>query len=980
MRTISSFLEQVHNSYSPDEGIGQQTHYVVFALDRKLASKCEALNNVFKLRDYAGVSVIAVYDELRYLPKDCSAVLEANENYSKLFDRNDISGDHLGFTPDKQLKEDALQLATNLANIKLESAEVAFELPEMITFLEMFSVGKVEHLNALSRWKESNPVRSLEAPVGIGATGELVGLDLHEKVHGPHGLIAGMTGSGKSEFIMTFILSLALNYHPNELAFVLIDYKGGGMAKAFEQLPHTVGVITNLDGAAVNRSLVSIESELKRRQAIFNNAAQKTRVSNIDIYKYQSLHREGKVDEPLPHLFIISDEFAELKTQQPEFMDQLVSAARIGRSLGVHLILATQKPSGVVDDQIWANSKFKVCLKVQDKADSMDMIKRPDAAELVETGRFYLQVGYNELFEMGQSAWAGAPYFPSETVEHDYDDSVSLLNKQGQTILVIKPQKSTSGSGGKNKQLDEVTRYIINTAKEEGIINRMLWLEPLSKQIYLNKLLKKYSYRPSSKAKLEFAIGEFDDPSRQNQGLVKMSVADDGNAILYGVSGSGKTHFVSSMLYSLMTSYSPEEFNTYIIDFGSETLTAFSTAPHVGNVLIGADSEKIENMFSMLKEEVAQRRKLFLDCGGDIRNYNAESKSKAAYILVVINNYATFSEYYEDADEKISALSREGTKYGIQFFITAPSVNSIRYKLAQNFRNQICLNFNDLDDYSTVMGRVGKLIPPQIPGRGLIRTLDGVFEFQTALISEELADSPRAIREYCTGLNDKWKGKRARPVPCLPDKVSTAEVPFEEKQLESGLIPVGISKTSFNAEYYKIPDGLQGLIASKGHEWKEYLSPLIDYLVQVGPEAVGVLGNDEVANDVLRVNQENLDSVLSEKKIKLIFALDFAKKYSSLDYQKQQELITLLTSLSNAGIRIIGATEVSDLGSIVYEQWFSRFFALDSAVWIGQGFSDQYQITSNEPFYDEVSKDFGIILNTGEPAKVVKFLRTVEDQ
>ena len=143
------------------------------------------------------------------------------------------------------------------------------------------------------------------------------------------------------------------------------------MAKAFERLPHTVGIITNLDGAAVNRSLVSIQSELKRRQAIFQSVSKRIGVSNIDIYKYQKLFREGTVAEPLQHLFIISDEFAELKTQQPDFMRELVSAARIGRSLGVHLILATQKPSGVVDDQIWSNSRFRVCLKVQEKSDTV---------------------------------------------------------------------------------------------------------------------------------------------------------------------------------------------------------------------------------------------------------------------------------------------------------------------------------------------------------------------------------------------------------------------------------------------------------------------------------------------------------------------------------------------------------------------------------------------------------------------------------
>ena len=188
---------------------------------------------------------------------------------------------------------------------------------------------------------------------------------------------------------------------------VLIDYKGGGLAGAFVnnetglRLPHVVGTITNLDKTEINRALSSIKSELRRRQEKFNEVREVTNESTIDIYKYQKLYRDGVIDEPIPHLIIVCDEFAELKDQQPDFMEDLVSTARIGRSLGVHLILATQKPSGVVDAQIWSNSRFKVCLKVQDKQDSMEMIKRADAALLKNVGRFYLQVGYNEYFALG---------------------------------------------------------------------------------------------------------------------------------------------------------------------------------------------------------------------------------------------------------------------------------------------------------------------------------------------------------------------------------------------------------------------------------------------------------------------------------------------------------------------------------------------------------------------------------------------------
>ena len=197
------------------------------------------------------------------------------------------------------------------------------------------------------------------------------------------------------------------------------------------RLPHLAGVITNLDGAAITRSLVSIKSELKRRQELFNRARDIVGGDNVDIYTYLDLFRQERVTEPCPHLFIVADEFAELKQQEPEFMDELISAARIGRSLGVHLILATQKPSGVVNDQIWSNARFKVCLKVADEADSREMIRRPDAAALTQAGRFYLLVGYNEYFALGQAAYAGTRYVPQSRYTETTDESVTLVSDTG---------------------------------------------------------------------------------------------------------------------------------------------------------------------------------------------------------------------------------------------------------------------------------------------------------------------------------------------------------------------------------------------------------------------------------------------------------------------------------------------------------------------------------------------------------------------
>ena len=427
VKELSAYLEKEVLPRQAGDGDGgypdDVPYYVYISTSRKLNKKCDALTQLLDRKANVGFTALIVGDMFSDFPKETKTVVQISGEQSKLFDRDDTTGKSIDFRAEKVNEQGLMEAAAAVANIELDLSSEKFTLPTMITFLEMFRVGKVEHLNSLTRWKENNPTKTLQTPIGVGVDGDDFMLDLHEKYHGPHGLVAGMTGSGKSEFIITYILSLAVNYHPNEVAFILIDYKGGGLAGAFEdpdrgiKLPHLAGTITNLDGAAIKRSLVSIQSELRRRQAIFNEARKVSGEGTMDIYKYQQLYREKIVSEPLPHLFIISDEFAELKTQQPEFMEQLISAARIGRSLGVHLILATQKPSGVVDDQIWSNSKFRVCLKVQEKADSQDMIKCPDAAELSQTGRFYLQVGFNELFALGQSAWCGADYVPTDVVE-----------------------------------------------------------------------------------------------------------------------------------------------------------------------------------------------------------------------------------------------------------------------------------------------------------------------------------------------------------------------------------------------------------------------------------------------------------------------------------------------------------------------------------------------------------------------------------
>ena len=241
--------------------------------------------------------------------------------------------------------------------------------------MEMYGAETFSDLQVLQKWQQNAPYKSLAVPIGLRGKEDLVYLNLHEKAHGPHGLIAGTTGSGKSETIQSYILSLAVNFHPHDVAFLLIDYKGGGMANLFKNLPHLLGTITNLDGVQSMRALASINAEIHRRERLFREFE----VNHIN--QYQKKFKNGEATEPLPHLFLISDEFAELKVNQPDFIKELVSIARVGRSLGVHLILATQKPSGVVDDQIWSNSRFKLALKERMTLQELEPIQPQEAWE-----------------------------------------------------------------------------------------------------------------------------------------------------------------------------------------------------------------------------------------------------------------------------------------------------------------------------------------------------------------------------------------------------------------------------------------------------------------------------------------------------------------------------------------------------------------------------------------------------------------------
>lgn len=657
--------------------------------------------------------------------------------------------------------EVAREVVFNLAPVHCEEISLENSMRKNITLFELLHIYQAKDLDLKERWSQSKIYKSMAAPLGVNAKDEIVYLNLHEKAHGPHGLVAGTTGSGKSEILQSFIMSAATLFHPWEIGFVIIDFKGGGMANQFKNLPHLIGTITNIDGNEVQRSLKSIKAELVKRQAVFASVG----VNHID--KYIKKFKSGEATVAIPHLVIIVDEFAELKAEQPDFMKELISAARIGRSLGVHLILATQKPTGVVDGQIWSNSKFKLCLKVQSPEDSNEVLKTPLAAEIKEPGRAYLQVGNNEIFELFQSAYSGG--------SADLDDGAGTkafklyeIKDNGLREQIYEKKADKKDDGNNLTQLDAIVSYIAQYCAENHI-NRLpnICMPPLPKMISLDEVELCAGEMTMG---TEVVIGLLDDPEQQLQTTCRINLTSQ-NVIVVGSSQTGKTSLLQTMIRSLVDQYTPKQLNLYIMDFGSMILRNFEGLPHVGGVVCASDDEKLKNLFKLLEGEI-ENRKIKLSQAGvsSFASYLEAGFEDLPQIVVMIDNMTPLRETYLVQDDFLMPLLREGVAMGVSFVITNSQTAGIGYRYISNFEGRIALFCNDGAEYGTIIdGTRMKL--PNIPGRALVKVEKDAFETQLYLAFEGEKEIERvnAIRAYVEHVKEKYPSAHAKRIPEIPD-------------------------------------------------------------------------------------------------------------------------------------------------------------------------------------------------------------------
>ena len=762
-------------------------HYVIFCTDYHILEDELIVRQLLTNRQ--GMTLVMLGTDMTCLPKECRVVLNVESGKGHIHFSEGTTREVDFEYPDRGLVK---TFSREMAPLRVRDVAEDAAIPTLVSFLDIYGVRRTEDLEVWRMWTENHTYEGLRSVIGYRAGSQPFVLDISDRFHGPHGLIAGTTGSGKSVMLETYILSLALNYSPRQVQFILIDYKGGGMADSFRELPHVAGIIDNLQGPRViDRALASLNGEIHRRERIFKEV----QINNINDYTRQYGEIPGR---EMPHLVIIVDEFAELKSEQPEFMGELVSASRVGRSLGIHLILATQKPSNSVSDEIWANSRFHLCLRVQTRQDSMEMLKRPDAAYIKGMGRCFIQICNDEEFHQVQTSYSGLDYRPDEPRA---EEMPQMLNSVGHVVHAAKKEESgmkakKNNPGKKEKvpsQMGAVLERIYEVAREHDMAsNRQMWLPELPHQIYLRDV--EYFRRamcdgqtfPNPAGNIVIPMGMADDVANQRYVPFTVDLTQSRNLLVAGLAGTGKTTLVQSMVYSLCSLYDPERINIYILSLTSQTLRNLSAFPQVGDLAFDGETLEIKRFINKLFAEMTRRANLFAEASTDsFVEYNTarikRGEKPEPAIVVFVDRFAQLREMFANDDfytGRIQMLIQEGSGRGIHFVVTVMAKNEIPMKLHPCFGG-ITLQMKERGDYSECLGR-------SVP-----------YDIRAMEICEPLTDVERAeqIAAYAAAQDSTWHGLRPDQIPRLPQdptwETMFASQEFGKMQAEPFVLPIG---------------------------------------------------------------------------------------------------------------------------------------------------------------------------------------------
>jgi len=677
---------------------------------------------------------------------------------------------------------------------------------------ELLDLGSPRDFDLAATWA-SRPNRDrLRVPLGVGPDGRPIELDLKESAQdgmGPHGLLVGATGSGKSELLRTLVLALAVTHSSEILNFVLVDFKGGATFTALDRLPHTSAVITNLSEelSLVDRMLGAIQGELVRRQELLRKAG--NYASQRD---YERARAAGVPLAPLPSLLVIVDEFSELLTARPDFIDMFVQIGRLGRSLGIHLLLASQRLEEGRLRGLETHLSYRIGLRTFSSMDSRAVLGVPDAYELPRApGHGYLRTGTEGLIRLRAAYVSGVvrgdgyrPTSRGRQIDPVRDFTTYYVapprDDKPATPEAVEPDDSAVG--------ETLLDVLVERMEGQGPPAHQVWLPPLDEPPTLGQMLAPIVQMPERglttqalgpERALHGLVGVIDKPFEQRREPMWLDLAGAaGNVMVVGGPQSGKTTFLRTLIGSLVLRHTPREVQFYGLDFGGGGLSAMSGLPHVGGVATRREVDKVRRTIAEMHGLMQVREATFAQHGVEGIAAYRRAKSQGRFaddsfgdVFLVIDGWSTIRAEFEDLEPMINELASRGLGHGIHILAATNRWMDVRAVARDMFGTKLELRLGDPSD-SAVNRRAAVNVPEGAPGRGLtpdgFHFLAGLPRIDGEMRVDDLAD---AVAEFVKLAQDYWSAPPAPAVRLLP-----AELPFTAlPRPVGGRLPIGIAES-----------------------------------------------------------------------------------------------------------------------------------------------------------------------------------------
>ncbi len=744
---------------------------VVALLDADAELPRDAVDRLLTEGPAHEIHVVWLGKSLHELPSACGAVIDL-EPYSSAPSVL-VMGEARALpalAPDLAPPAVADEMARNLAPIRdLEASAQAADIPRHVSLLQLLELDRDPAERMRQQWRHDDG--RLGARLGITAGHQPCAISM--RYDGPHALAGGMTGSGKSELLQTLVASLAADHSPDRLTFILIDYKGGAAFRDCIELPHTVGFVTDLDGHLVTRALTSLRAELRYREEVLREHACR------DLIEFE----ERYPGEAFPSLVIVVDEFAALKDELPDFVDGMVDIAQRGRSLGIHMVLATQRPAGVISDRIRTNTNLRLALRFSDTSESQDVIGTDDAARPgLPRGRAFMRAGPGILIEF-QAAHA----------------SGRTLTEGGPAPITVReldvggePVEEATGRGHDASSPTDLMRVVTAVREVQRGLGlpppRRPWLEPLPSVLREADLAP---YERAEESPLRVALGLLDDPRRQRQVLSHFHLDLDGTLLVYGATGTGKTTMLRWIAASLARQLSPDELHVYGLDFATRGLRPLAAFPHTGAIASGDEPERAQRLLTYLRSEVERRKTLLAGVGAStLAEYNQLTREPLPHLLLLVDGYSGFAAALEDVDfgapvQMLQSLVSEGRSMGLATVLTGDTASSVPGRITASVSRRLVLRMVSDDEYAFVgLDRALYRDANLPPGRGFV---DQQFELQTPIVGERPAGSAQAaaLEQLGDDLHRRFPGPRVPQIRLLPLRLKRSELPAPAEAMEA---------------------------------------------------------------------------------------------------------------------------------------------------------------------------------------------------